>query len=149
MDSRIENLKSTTFCGTRLTRRQIADIQKTVKMFPALSRHELAAALCSHLGWFTPKGRDRDRLGSCLRMLEQLESCGIVSLPAKRPGSRTGTGGRRRPVVSIIFCNFQWERRPAHMGGSPLGAKFSGVSCRLLPCLGFRFGCANHADPVI
>ena len=28
-------------------------------------------------------------------MLEQLESGGIVSLPAKRPGSRTGTGGRR------------------------------------------------------
>ena len=94
MDSRIEKLKSTTFCGTRLTRRRIADIQKTVKMFPALSRHELAATLCTHLGWFTPKGRDR-RLGSCLRMLEQLESGGIVSLPAKRPGSRTGTGGRR------------------------------------------------------
>ena len=59
MDSRIEKLKSTTFCGTRLTRRQIADLQKTVAMFPALSRHELAAILCSHLGWFTPKGRDR------------------------------------------------------------------------------------------
>ncbi len=28
-------------------------------------------------------------------MLEQLESGGIVSLPPKRPGSRTGTGGRR------------------------------------------------------
>ena len=75
MDSRIEKLKSTTFCGTRLTRRQIADLQKTVEMFPALSRHELAATLCTHLGWFTPKGRDR--LGSCLRMLEQLEACGI------------------------------------------------------------------------
>ena len=59
MDSRIEKLKSTTFCGTRLTRRQIADLQKTVKMFPTLSRHELAATLCTHLGWFTPKGRDR------------------------------------------------------------------------------------------
>ena len=137
MDSRIEKLKSTTFCGTRLTRRRIADIQKTVELFPALSRHELAATLCSHLGWFTPKGRDR--LGSCLRILEQLESGGIEN------------GNRRSEtaVVSRIFCNFQWERRPAHMGGSPLGAKFSGVSCRLLPCLGFRFGGANHADPAI
>ena len=111
MDSRIEKLKSTTFCGTRLTRRQIADLQKTVKMFPALSRHELAATLCTHLGWFTPKGRDR--LGSCLRMLEQLESCGIVSLPAKRPGSRTGTGGRRPRHTSrsdpgsAIACGLQ------------------------------------------
>ena len=63
MDFRIENLKSTTFGGTRLTRRWIADLQKTVARFPALSRHELASTLCSHLGWFTPKGRDR--LGSC------------------------------------------------------------------------------------
>ena len=93
MDFRIENLKSTTLGGTRLTRRWMVDLQKTVAWFPALSRHELASSLCSHLGWFTPRGRDR--LGSCLRMLEQLESCGIVSLPAKRPGSRTGTGGRR------------------------------------------------------
>ncbi len=92
MDSRIENLKSTTFCGTRLTRRQIADLQKTVKMFPALSRHELAATLCTHLGWFTPKGRDR--LGSCLRMLEQLEAGGIVSLPR-----RSGRDREREPGV--------------------------------------------------
>ncbi len=95
MDSRIENLKSTIFCGTRLTRRRIADIQKTVELFPALSRHELAATLCSHLGWFTPKGRDR--LGSCLRMLEQLESCGIVSLPGRSDRDRErepGVGDR-------------------------------------------------------
>ena len=92
MDSRIENLKSTTFCGTRLTRRQIADLQKTVKMFPALSRHELAATLCTHLGWFTPKGRDR-RLGSCLRMLEQLESGGIVSQLCQESSAISGGSG--------------------------------------------------------
>ncbi len=94
MDSRIENLKSTTFCGTRLTRRQIADLQKTVKMFPVLSRHELAATLCTHLGWFTPKGRGID-WGPVCGFWSKLEVGGIVSLPAKRPGSRTGTGGRR------------------------------------------------------
>ena len=63
MDFRIENLRSTTLSGTRLTRRWMVDLQKTVARFPALIRHELASALCSHLGWFTPKGRDR--LGSC------------------------------------------------------------------------------------
>ena len=63
VDFRIENLKSTTLGGTRLTRRWIADLQKTVARFPALSRHELASTLCSHLGCFTPKGRDR--LGVC------------------------------------------------------------------------------------
>ena len=33
MDPLIENLKSTTFFGKRLTRRQIADIQETVGLF--------------------------------------------------------------------------------------------------------------------
>ncbi len=56
MDFRIENVKSTTLGGTRLTRRWMVDLQKTVARFPALIRHELASTLCSHLGWFTPKG---------------------------------------------------------------------------------------------
>ena len=46
--------------------------------------------------WAGSRRRVGIRLGSCLRMLEQLEAGGIVSLPAKRPGSRTGTGGRCR-----------------------------------------------------
>ncbi len=33
MDPRIETLPSTTFFGRRLTRKQIADIQKTVALF--------------------------------------------------------------------------------------------------------------------
>ena len=56
MDPCIENLKSTTFFGKRLTRRQIADIQETVALFPGLSRRELGNTICEHLGWFTPKG---------------------------------------------------------------------------------------------
>ena len=49
MDPRITDLKSTTFSGRRLTRRQIADIQKTVALFPNHSRNELAKTLCEHL----------------------------------------------------------------------------------------------------
>ena len=44
MDPRIANLPSTTFFGHRLTRRQIADIQETVALCPALSRLELSLA---------------------------------------------------------------------------------------------------------
>ena len=40
MDPRIADLKSTTFSGRRLTRRQIADIQKTVALFLHHSRNE-------------------------------------------------------------------------------------------------------------
>ena len=56
MDLLIENLKSTTFFGKRLTRRQIADIQETVGLFPKLSRTELGHTICEHLRWQTPKG---------------------------------------------------------------------------------------------
>ena len=67
MGSRIVDLKSIRFCGRRLTRRRISDIQRTVELFPSLSRDELASAICSHLGWRTPKGGESP--GSCLRML--------------------------------------------------------------------------------
>ncbi len=65
MDPLIENLKSTTFFGKRLTRRQIADIQETVGLFPKLSRTELGHTICEHLRWQTPKGSNRIHLATC------------------------------------------------------------------------------------
>jgi len=82
MDPRIADLKSTTFQGRRLTRRQIADIQETVALFPRNSRHELARTVCEHLDWRSAKGDYR--LSACLAMLEALEGHGILTLPAKR-----------------------------------------------------------------
>ena len=92
MDPRIETLKSTTFFGKRLTRRQIAGIQATVERFPALSRRELGHTICEHLGWFTPKGDDRIQPG--LRLLEQLEALGIMSLPPTRQAMQRGPLGK-------------------------------------------------------
>lgn len=66
MDPLIENLKSTTFFGKRLTRRQIADIQETVGLFPKLSRTELGHTICEHLRWQTPKGSNRIHLATRL-----------------------------------------------------------------------------------
>ncbi len=65
MDPRITALKSTTFFGRRLTRRQIADIQETVALFPAISRNELGHTICEHLNWRAPSGRNR--VAVCLR----------------------------------------------------------------------------------
>ena len=81
MDPRIENLKSTTFFGKRLTRKRIVDIQKTTQMFTSLSRWVLGQTICEHLNWTTPKGNYH--IHACLRMFEQLEGFGILSLPAK------------------------------------------------------------------
>ena len=87
IDPRIQRLKSTTFCGKRLTRRQIADIQETVGRFPKLGQ-----TLCEHPGWQTPKGRNR--IQWAMRVLEQLEQRGILTLPAKQGPGR----GRQKPV---------------------------------------------------
>ncbi|MDE0627323.1 MAG: DUF4338 domain-containing protein [Bryobacterales bacterium] len=95
MDPRIKNLKSTTFFGRRFTRRQIAGIQQTVATFPALSRKELAQTICEHLRWRTPTGGNR--VTAALRLLEQLERAGILTLPAKR--THNSRPGPRRPVA--------------------------------------------------
>ena len=66
MDQRIADLKSTAFPGRRLTRRQIADVQETVELFPNDSRNGPAKTICQHLGWRTAKGACR--VGACLGM---------------------------------------------------------------------------------
>ena len=81
MDSRITNLKPTTFCGRRFTRSQIAEIQQTVSNFPALSCHELAQTICEHVRWHNAKGENR--VAACMHMLEQLHESGVLQLPDK------------------------------------------------------------------
>ena len=96
MDQRIVDLKSTTFSGRRLTRRQIADIQETVEFLPNDSRNELAKTICEHLSWTTAKGDYK--VGACLGMLETLESHGILKLPPKREEKVRAMKDADRPV---------------------------------------------------
>ena len=84
MDPRIRNLSSTTFCGERLSRHQIVEIQETVKFFPRLSRTERVSTVCVQMDWHTLRGAPR--VGFGLRVLKDLQRLGIVQLPAK--GSR-------------------------------------------------------------
>ena len=79
MDRKIEQLTSTTFGGRRFTRQQLVDIQRTVTLYSTLSRRELAHTLCEHLQWVTPKGINR--VQTCLNALEEMELCGIITLP--------------------------------------------------------------------
>lgn len=77
----VESLLKTTFSGRRFTRKQLAHVQETVQAFPNLSRAELAHTLCEHLNWKTPNGKNK--VESCLTLLEKLEAEGVVSLPSK------------------------------------------------------------------
>lgn len=94
MDPVIENLPSTTFEGRRFTRKQITDIQKTVQTFPRLSRRELGHTICEHLQWFTPGGQTR--VQACLNLLDELEACGVLKLPAKHTAQIRGP---QKPLV--------------------------------------------------
>jgi hypothetical protein len=78
----IETLLGTIFSGRRFTRKQLAQVQATVQQFANLSRSELAHTLCEHLNWKTPNGKNK--VESCLTLLEKLEAQGLVSLPAKQ-----------------------------------------------------------------
>ncbi len=78
----ISTLPTTTFIGRRFTRKQLEQVQETVQTFKNLSRKELAFTICEHLKWESPNGKLK--INSALSLLEQLESHGIVTLPAKR-----------------------------------------------------------------
>lgn len=78
----IETLEKTTFKGRRFTRKQLLQIQETVRSFQNLSRKELAQTICEHLNWKTPK--DTNKTHSGMALLEELEGLGVITLPAKR-----------------------------------------------------------------
>ncbi len=62
MDESIAKLKLGTFCGRRAARRQLAEAERTVELFPALSRKELARTVCEHLDWRAGSGEPGERL---------------------------------------------------------------------------------------
>ena len=109
IDPRIQRLKLTTFFGKRLTRRQIADVQEMAASLPGLSRNELGKTVCEHLGWKTKRGRSRVRLA--VRVLEELERLGVLSLPEKRRRRRGGdkpvtvtARSAPRPLICATSC---------------------------------------------
>lgn len=69
-------------CGRYFNLQELLEIQATVRMFPKLSRDELAKTICENLDWVTPVGRYKT--ASCLQLLEKLEERGLVILPPKQ-----------------------------------------------------------------
>ena len=68
--------------GREISGQELDEIQETVGVFPRLSRTELAATICEHLGWMTASGGYK--IDACMKLLEKLESKGFVELPEKR-----------------------------------------------------------------
>jgi len=68
-------------CGRYFTLQELLEIQEMARMFPKLSRAELAKTICENLDWVTPAGRYKT--ASCLQLLEKLEGQGLIALLAK------------------------------------------------------------------
>lgn len=116
MDQTIRDLKSTTFCGRRFTKKQLVQIQKTVKRFSRLSRRELGHTICELFQWTTPNGSNK--IQSCLTALEAMEKLSIITLPTKRPQQKysqkaimkTTQGDEQSPVHTTLD-----ELTPIHL----------------------------------
>jgi len=68
--------------GRYFTLQELLEVQETVRMFPKLSRLELAKTICENLGWVTPTGEYKK--ASCKELLDKLEGQGLITLPAKQ-----------------------------------------------------------------
>ena len=101
MDEAIRKLKSTTFLGRRLTRRPIADVQRTARSFSGLSRNELAHTVCEHLNLHAPSGGNR--VHTARRVLEQREELGILVLPDKDESKRREAGRGKMPLRLVNY----------------------------------------------
>jgi hypothetical protein len=92
----VDTLLKTTFSGRRFTRKQLAQVKETVEQLAQLSRTELAHTLCEHLDWKTPNGKNK--IESCLILLEKLEASGVIGLPARQVRQ---TMPRQVPVLEM------------------------------------------------
>lgn len=69
-----------------ITGEEVGHIQEVVRLFPGLSRHELAQTLCEHLSWYSPSGASKVK--NCLMLLERWADQGLVVLPDKSARGR-------------------------------------------------------------
>jgi len=72
-------------CGREVSGEEIAQIRETVETFCLLSRTELIATVCEHMEWHSASGTNK--VGACEKLLEKLESQGLLRLPEKRSSS--------------------------------------------------------------
>ena len=72
--------------GRDFTAQDLWIVTETVRRFPKLSRRELAQTICENLSWVTPNGRNK--IKSCMQLLEKLHTEGKVNLPPKKGSAK-------------------------------------------------------------
>jgi len=116
------NNNETLLCGRWFSRDELDEIIETTRLFPALSRRELAKTLCENLDWTAPNGRLK--VDSCLSLLQKLEDQAIMTPPEKRVTAPTGP----RRVVQATADTDPEERLTGTVNDVPGGVEVSLVS---------------------
>jgi hypothetical protein len=80
------------FCGQEIKAETLSEIQEIVRSCSGLSRTELANTMCELWDWKRPRGGLKTV--ECRHFLEQLESRGLIVLPAGRSGRPSGVKTR-------------------------------------------------------
>ena len=76
--------------GRTFSAEEMSLIVETVRMYPKLSRREIASTVCETVGWLTPNGKPK--WPQCAEFLRLLEEEGALNLPEIRAGSRREKG---------------------------------------------------------
>lgn len=85
-------------CGRQIKDDELNQICETVETFSNLSQTELAHTICEHLGWYTASGRNK--VDACRKLLQRLESQGLIRLPEKEKNGTVRGFQEKQPVES-------------------------------------------------
>ncbi len=66
-------------CGREISGTELENIRWTARMFPNLTRWELAETVCEHLDWRTASGANK--VDACMKLLDKLEAEYAFELP--------------------------------------------------------------------
>lgn len=84
-------------CGRQIKTDELNLIRETVETFSNLSLTELAHTICEHLGWYTASGRNK--VDACRKLLQRLESQGLIRLPEKEEVGPVRGAQQKQPVA--------------------------------------------------
>ncbi len=76
-----QSVKPTLISGRYFSEQDLMEIKEMVRMFPNLSRTELAGTICENIGWFTATGQPKT--DSCYQLFNKLEGEGQITLPPR------------------------------------------------------------------
>jgi len=88
----------TLISGRYFSEQDLMDVKEMARMFPNLSRTELANTICENLGWVTATGQPKT--ASCYQLFNKLEKEGLINLPPMQesmircPGDKVEIGPR-------------------------------------------------------